>query len=57
LFVLFIILLCGYGLYALLAPPAELYEESETNELFPELKISSFGLPDYSKARVSGKEE
>jgi hypothetical protein len=52
-----IIILCGYALYVLLAPPAELFEETQAKELMPELKISSINLPEYSKIQISGKEE
>jgi hypothetical protein len=52
-----IIILCGYALYVLLAPPAELFEETQAKELMPELKISSINLPEYSKVQISGKEE
>lgn len=62
LFVLVIILLSGFGLYALLQPPAEIDEEPAASELFPELKLSSVSLPEYSKVQgtliqISTKEE
>ncbi|WP_248926038.1 hypothetical protein [Paenibacillus hamazuiensis] len=57
MFVLSIILLCGYGLFVLLQPPADLYEEVETNEAYADIKLSGIGLPDYSKVHMSGNEE
>ncbi|WP_090820370.1 hypothetical protein [Paenibacillus sp. yr247] len=60
--VLFIILLSGFGLYALLAPSRNINEESALEELFTEVKLSSIPLPEYSNAgqthaTISAKKE
>ena len=57
LFILVIMLVCGFGLYAMLRPPAELYAEPERNELFADSPPSSLPLPEYSKVHILGKEE
>jgi hypothetical protein len=48
LFIVFIILI-AFLLYVLLKPPVDIKEEQAVMDLRPELKLSSFNLPEYSK--------
>ena len=54
MFIVFILILSGVGLYAILKPPKELYVRSVKNDIFPELQIDSLQKANYLKAHPSG---
>ena len=57
MFIVFILILSGFGLYAILKPPTELYARSLKNDIFPEFRISSVQKAGFLKAHPFREEE